>query len=55
MTTKNEYIAQAKSANPKPMFATINGEKIALTDEEYETAIENWAIMRVMQDTPPEE
>jgi hypothetical protein len=50
MTTKNEYISQAKKDNPKPQYCTINGEKIELTDAEWEYSIEAWAEMRVAQD-----
>ena len=50
MTTKAEYIAQAKAANPKPMYATINDVRVQLSDAEYDEAIEAWAEMRVEQD-----
>lgn len=50
MTTKAEYIAQARAANPKPQYATVNGEQIELTDDEYETSLEAWAEMKVQQE-----
>jgi len=50
MTTKQQYIAQAKADNPKPMYATINGEQVQLSDDEYDQAITAWAEMRVEQD-----
>jgi len=50
MTTKQQYITQAKAANPKPLYATINGEQVQLSDAEYEASIESWAEMRVAQD-----
>jgi hypothetical protein len=50
MTTKNQYITQAKKDNPQPQFCTINGQQIELTDEEWLTSIEAWAEMRVAQD-----
>ena len=50
MTTKNEYIAQARTENPKPQYQTVNGEQIELSDDEYEASIEAWADMRVEQD-----
>lgn len=50
MTTKQQYIAQARAANPQPQYATINGEQIKLTDDEYEASLEAWAEMRVSQD-----
>ena len=55
MTTKAEYIAQARAANPKPQYATINGVKVELTDEEYEVSIEAWALMRWYQDNPDQQ
>jgi len=48
--SRDELIAQAKADNPKPMFATINGEQVQLSDAEYDEAIEAWAEMRVEQD-----
>ena len=50
MTTKNEYIAQARAANPKPQYATINEQQIELTEHEYEASLEAWAEMRLAQD-----
>jgi hypothetical protein len=50
MTTKTQFIAEAKAANPKPLYRTENGTPIELTDEEYESSIEAWAEMRVEQE-----
>ena len=50
MTTKSQYITQARAANPQPQYATINGEQIELTDDQYEASLEAWAEMRVAQD-----
>lgn len=50
MTTKAEYLAQARAANPQPQYATVNDEQIELTDDEYEASLEAWATMRVEQD-----
>ena len=50
MTTKAQYIAQARAANPQPQHVTINGEQIELTDDEYEASLEAWAEMRVCRD-----
>ena len=50
MTTKNQYIAQAKQENPQPQYCKVNGTQIELTDEEYEASIIAWAEMRVAQD-----
>ena len=55
MTTKAEYAAQARAANPKPQYATINGQRVELTDDEYDAAIEAWALMRWYQDNPDEQ
>jgi hypothetical protein len=48
MTTKQELIAQCKAENPK-MVATILGEEIELSAEEYEKAANDWADMRLIQ------
>jgi len=50
MTTKAQYMTQARAANPQPQYRTVNGEQIELTDDEYEASIEAWAEMRVEQD-----
>ena len=50
MTTKKQYADQCRAAHPKPVFAIINDAQVELTDDEYETMIENWAQMRVEQD-----
>lgn len=48
MTTKQELIAQCKAENPK-MVATILGEEVELSAEEYEKAASDWADMRLVQ------
>lgn len=50
MTTKAQYIAQAKAANPQPQYHTSNGVATQLTEDEYELSIEAWADMRIEQD-----
>jgi hypothetical protein len=50
MTTKQQFITQAREANTKPLFLNANGTLIELTDEEYEASIVAWAEMRVEQD-----
>lgn len=50
MTTKQQYVTQAREANPQPQYRIVNGEQIKLTDDEYETALNAWAEMRVTQD-----
>ena len=48
MTTKEELIAQCKAENPK-MVATILGEEVELSAEEYDKAANDWAEMRLVQ------
>ena len=48
MTTKEELIAQCKAENPK-MVATILGEEVELSAEEYDKAANDWADMRLVQ------
>lgn len=55
MTSKAEYATQARAANAKPQYATINGAQVELTDDEYDAAIEAWASMRWYQDNPNEQ
>jgi len=55
MKSKDDYIAEARQENPKPIFHDANGIKIQLSDDEYEVAIEAWAIMRVKQDAAKNE
>lgn len=49
MTTKKQYADQCRAENPKPVYATINGSEVLLTDDEYETMVENFAQMRYEQ------
>ena len=46
--TLEELIAQCKKENPT-MTQTINGESFLLSDEEYEKAAHDWAVMRLLQ------
>jgi hypothetical protein len=46
--TLEELIAQCKQENPT-MTQTINGESFLLSDEEYEKAAHDWAVMRLAQ------
>jgi len=55
MTTKKQYADQCRAAHPKPVYATLNDVQVELTDDEYETMIENWAQMRYWQDNPDEQ
>ena len=52
MTTKAEYAAQCRADNPKPLHFNANGTLVELTDDEYDAAIEAWALMRWYQDNP---
>jgi hypothetical protein len=46
--TLKELIAQCKSENPT-MTCTINGEPFLLSNEEYEKAAHDWAVMTLAQ------
>jgi len=46
--TLDELIAQCKKENPT-MTQTINGESFLLSDEEYNQAAHDWAVMRLAQ------
>lgn len=50
MTTKAQYISQARAANPKPQHRIENGIQIELSDDEYEASLEAWAEMKLDQD-----
>ena len=50
MTTKNNYISQARVANPKPQYRTENDARIELTDDEYENSLVMWAEMKIQQE-----
>jgi hypothetical protein len=46
--TLEDLIAQCKSENPT-MTCTINGESFLLSNEQYEKAAHDWAVMRLEQ------
>jgi hypothetical protein len=46
--TLEDLIAQCKSENPT-MTCTINGESFLLSDEDYNKAAHDWAVMRLAQ------
>ena len=46
--TLDELIAQCKKENPT-MTQTINGESFVLSQEEYNKAAHDWAVMRLAQ------
>ncbi len=50
--TLQELETQVRQANPKPLFKTINDEKIELTDKEYEESIKGLALMFHQQQNP---
>ena len=50
MTTKINYIAQARAANPKPQYRTENDVRIELNDDEYENSLLMWAEMKIQQE-----
>jgi hypothetical protein len=51
MQTKEQYAEQCRTDNPE-MVATENGIERKLTKEEYDAAVEAWALMRWYQDNP---
>ena len=54
MTTKEQYAEQCRANNPE-MHVTINGVTRKLTQEEYDEAVEAWALMRWHQDNPDQQ
>jgi len=54
MTTKEQHAEQCRTENPE-MVTTENGIERILTKEEYEAAIEAWALMRFYQDNPDQQ
>lgn len=51
MKTKEEYAQQCRDENPE-MIQTVNGVARKLDNEEYEEAVEAWALSRWYQDNP---
>lgn len=43
---------QIREQNPKPLFKTVNGEKIELSDTEYEKSVKAKALMVHQQQNP---
>lgn len=54
MTTKEQYAKQCQDENPE-MVETINGVDRKLTKEEYDEAVNAWALMRWYQDNPDQQ
>ena len=54
MTTKEQYAEQCRADNPE-MHVTENGVTRKLNEEEYEAAVEAWALMRFYQDNPDQQ
>ena len=51
MKTKEQYAQECRDENPE-MTQTVNGEARKLSDEEYEEAVQAWALSRWYQDNP---
>jgi hypothetical protein len=51
---QNDYADQCRANNPE-MHVTINGVTRKLTQEEYDEAVEAWALMRYHQDNPEQQ
>ena len=49
MTTRAQFITQAKNENPAPLQRIENGVTVTLSDDEYETTIAAWADMKIEQ------
>ena len=47
--TKTQRIAAFKAEHPE-LFKQVNGERIQLTDEEYQTTIAEWADNQIAQE-----
>lgn len=54
MKTKEQYAEQCRAENPE-MVTTENGCERKLSKEEYDAAVEAWALMRWYQDNPDEQ
>lgn len=54
MKTQQQYADQCRTENPE-MLATENGVKRKLSKEEYDAAVDAWALMRWYQDNPEQQ
>jgi hypothetical protein len=54
MTTKEQYAEQCRIDNPE-MHVTENGVTRKLSKNEYDEAVEAWALMRWYQDNPDQQ
>ena len=54
MKTQKQYSEQCKTENPE-MIEIINGVERRLTEDEYDNAVEAWALMRWYQDNPEQQ
>ena len=54
MKTKEQYAEQCRTENPE-MNVAENGVTRKLNEEEYEAAVEAWALMRFYQDNPDQQ
>ena len=49
MATLEENKTTLKNDNPKPLYKNVNGNRIELTDSEYDAQIEEWATNMTTQ------
>lgn len=54
MTTQQQYAEQCRTDNPE-MVATENGVTRKLSKQEYDEAVDAWALMRWYQDNPDQQ
>jgi hypothetical protein len=54
MKTQEQYAEQCRTENPE-MVTTENGVERKLSKEEYDAAVEAWALMRWYQDNPDQQ
>lgn len=54
MKTQEEYANECRANNPT-MTETVNGVERKLTETEYDSAVEAWALMRWYQDNPDQQ
>jgi hypothetical protein len=54
MKTQQQYADQCRTENPE-MLATENGVERKLSKEEYDAAVDAWALMRWYQDNPEQQ
>lgn len=54
MKTKEEYAQDCKNQHPE-MIEIVNGVQRKLDQEQYDLAVQAWALMRWYQDNPDQQ